>query len=102
MSLSFTFKNAALTDLREISRYTRKTWGKEQEAIYIKGLFGCFERIAQRATVNTDYSHIKPGCFKFKISHHIIIFHWLEDGRPEIIRILHENMDVPGQLAKVP
>jgi toxin ParE1/3/4 len=101
MKMPYAFKNAALSDVREISRYTRKTWGKEQEAVYIKGLFKCFERIAQRETVNTDYAHIQPGCFKFKISHHLIIFQWLEDGRPEIIRVLHENMDVPGQLAKV-
>ena len=102
MKLPFAFKNAALGDLREISRYTRKTWGKEQEAAYIKGLFNCFEKIAKGETVNIDYAHIKPGCFKYKISHHLILFQWLEDGRPEIIRVLHESMDVPSQIAKVP
>ncbi|MFZ4857508.1 MAG: type II toxin-antitoxin system RelE/ParE family toxin [Desulfuromonadaceae bacterium] len=102
MKLPFAFKNAALADLRDISRYTGKTWGREQEAVYMKGLFNCFEKIAHHETVNTDYSHIKSGCFKFKISHHVIIFQWLEDGRPEIIRVLHESMDVPNQIAKVP
>lgn len=102
MKLPYAFKNVALADLREIARYTRKTWGKEQEAVYIKGLFGCFEKIAKHEIVNIDYSHIKPGCFKFKISHHLIIFQWLNDGRAEIIRVLHESMDVPSQIAKVP
>ena len=100
MKLPYAFKDVALADLREIATYTRKTWGKEQEAIYIKGLFDCFERIATLETVNIDYSHIKSGCFKFKISHHLIIFQWLKDGRPEIIRVLHESMDVPSQIAK--
>jgi toxin ParE1/3/4 len=102
MKFPCTFKSAALADLREIARYTRKTWGTEQEAVYMKGLFNCFEKIATYETVNIDYSHIKSGCFKFKISHHVIIFQWLADGRPEIIRVLHESMDVPSQIAKVP
>jgi len=95
---SYKIKKAALADLREIAVYTRKTWGKEQEAVYMKGIFTCFERIAKRQTHNRDLSSIIPECVMHKISHHLIIFRWLEDGRPEIIRVLHEKMDVSRQL----
>ncbi|OGU17624.1 MAG: hypothetical protein A2076_09070 [Geobacteraceae bacterium GWC2_53_11] len=98
--MNYVIKKAALTDLKEIARYTRKTWGRDQEKVYIKGIFDCFEKIVTRETFNVDFSHIKDGCFKCKINHHLVFFRWLDDGRPEIIRVLHEEMDIPMQLVK--
>ena len=95
MSMKYVIKSAALADLKDIARYTRKNWGREQERIYIKSVFDCFEKIASRETFNVDFSHIKEGCFKCKVNHHLIFFRWLTDGRSEIIRILHEEMDIP-------
>lgn len=90
-----------MNDLREIANYTFKTWGKEQEAAYIKGLFYYFEKIARNDTHNREFSAIVPGCFSTRISHHLVIFQWLDDGRPEIIRILHEKMDIPNRLLEL-
>jgi len=96
----YRIRKAALADLADIARYTRKTWGREQEAAYLKGLFDCFGKIARRETHNRDLSNIMPGCIMHQVSHHLIIFRWLEDGRPEIIRVLHEKMNVPLQMVK--
>jgi toxin ParE1/3/4 len=98
MNMPYKIRRAALADLREISLYTRKTWGSEQERIYMKGIFACFEKIAANQTNNRDLSRIVPGCLSYKISHHLIVFRWLDDRRPEIIRLLHEKMDVSLQL----
>lgn len=98
--LSYRIRKAALADLGDIARYTRKTWSREQEAVYMKGLFDCFEKIAKRETRNRDISSIMPDCIMHHVSHHLIIFRWLEDGRPEIIRVLHERMDVSPHLVK--
>lgn len=100
MTLPFKIRKEALADLREISLYTRKTWGNEQELVYMKGLFACFEKIAGRQTQNRDWSHIVPECMMYKISHHLIVFRWLPDGRPEIIRVLHEKMDISHRLVE--
>ena len=100
MKQTYLIKRAALTDLKDIARYTRKNWGRNQEKVYIKGIFDCFDKIARRETFNVDFSHIKAGCFKCKVNHHLVFFQWLKDGRPEIIRILHEEMDVQMQLVK--
>ena len=94
MNMPFKIKKAALNDLREISLYTRKTWGKEQEDVYMKGIFAYFEKIANYQTHNRNISHIEPDCLIHKISHHLVVFRWLEDGRPEILRVLHEKMDI--------
>lgn len=99
--MRYVIKRAALADLNDIARYTRKSWGRSQELVYIKGIFDCFEKIASKETFNVDFSYIKEGCFKCKINHHLVLFRWLTDGRPEIIRILHEEMDIPLQLAKL-
>jgi len=100
MKQTYLIKISAKTDLKDIARYTRKQWGRSQEQVYIKGIFDCFEKIAKHETFNADFSHIKAGCFKCKVNHHLVFFRWLEDGRPEIIRVLHEEMDIPMQLVK--
>jgi toxin ParE1/3/4 len=96
----YRIRKAALTDLIDIARYTRKTWSREQEAVYTKGLFDCFEKIARGETHNRDLSGIMTDCIMHQVGHHLIIFRWLEDGRPEIIRVLHERMNVSLQLVK--
>jgi len=101
MNIPFKIKKAALNDLREISFYTRKTWGKEQEYVYMKGIFACFEKIANHQTHNRNFSHIVPDCLIHKISHHLVVFRWLEDGRPEILRVLHEKMDISLTLVRL-
>ena len=98
--MRYVIKRAALADLKDIARYTRKCWGRNQEQVYSKGIFDCFEKIASRETFNLDFSSLKEGCFKCKINHLVVFFRWLADGRPEIIRILHEEMDIPLQLVK--
>lgn len=100
MKQTYLIKRAALADLKDIARYTRKNWGRSQEKVYIKCLFDCFDRIVTRETFNVDFSHIKAGCFKCKVNHHLVFFQWLKAGRPEIIRILHEEMDIQIQLVK--
>lgn len=98
--MRFVIRRAALADLKEITRYTRKSWGRDQERVYIIGIFDCFEKIDSKETFNVDSSYIKEECFKCKINHHLVFFRWLADGRPEIIRILHEDMDIQLQLVK--
>lgn len=48
MKQSFKITQAALNDLREISNYTFKTWGREQEAAYIKGLFAFLKKLLKK------------------------------------------------------
>jgi len=91
---TFKIRKAALADLDDIAR----TWEREQEAVYLKGLFNCFEKIAAREVHTRDISGLMPDCILYQVSHHLIIFRWLEDGRPEIIRVLHERMTVSLQL----
>lgn len=101
MKQPFKITRAALHDLRGISDYTFKNWGREQEATYIKGLFEVFGRIEKDDPRNRSLAAIVPGCFSCKVSHHLIVFHWLDDGRPEIVRVLHERMDIPKRLLEL-
>ena len=78
--MRYVIKRAALADLKDIARYTRKSWGRNQEHVYSKGIFDCFEKIASRETFNLDFSSIKEGCFKCKVSHHVVSFDGLQMG----------------------
>lgn len=104
MKLPYALHRLALHDLRDIALYTRREWGKNQESLYMGGLFEFFEKIAVRDTPvpPRDLSDIKPGCFLSQIAHHLVIFRWLPDGRLEILRILHERMNVNAHVIEIP
>jgi toxin ParE1/3/4 len=96
----YIIRRPVLHDLRDISLYTRRTWDDSQEEMYMRGLFLFFDKIARRETPlpPRDISGIYPGCWVSQVSHHLIVFRWLPDGRPEIIRVLHERMNVSARV----
>jgi len=50
--VAFRVSATASQRLDEIFVYTRDTWGQDQAEAYIRGLFGCFERIARHDIVS--------------------------------------------------
>ena len=45
-----------------------------------------------------DIGKIKTGYRQFRVKSHLIIYKKAEDGIVEIVRVLHQMMDIPHQL----
>lgn len=88
----------AKADLKEIGRYTMKKWGAEQRDKYIQAMYKCFEQIAADDSLSTDCSYISKGYRKLYIGRHVIFFKASTDGNVDIVRVLHQSMDVKLQL----
>ena len=84
--------DAAKKDLRGISAYTKKTWGKEQEKSYREILRAALRVIAKAPKIGQKRDKLAEGLRSFPVGNHIA--YYVEKGKGiEIARILHPSMD---------
>ena len=87
----------AKADLRSIGRYTQATWGREQRNTYLARLDACFHLLAREPERGRACDVIRPGYRKYHVGRHLI-FYRQSPGGIEIIRILHDRMDMEAHL----
>lgn len=92
MSL-FQLSRLAKEDLKEIGRYTEKNWGRKQRNVYLSALDDCFYRLADSPDLGRACDEIRVGYRRFYQGKHVVFYRKVEN-RIEIVRILHERMDV--------
>ena len=95
----FRLSAKALEDLRSIGRYTQEKWGIEQRNKYLFQLDAGFHSISNHPEIGKDCSYIRLGYRKYHVGRHLI-FYRKDVSNIEIIRILHDCMDVSRHLAE--
>lgn len=89
----------AVEDLSSIWKYTFETWSESQADHYYHELIKAFESIAEKPfLLDREYFDIHPGLFSRKCKKHLVFYRLDDLGEIEIIRILHERMDVSRKL----
>lgn len=96
--MAFVLTNRAKDDLKEIGRYTQKTWGSDQRDIYLRMLDLSFHQLAANPLIGNDCSEIRSGYLKFNAGSHVIFYRRKLDNLIEIVRVLHGRMDIEAQL----
>ena len=94
---SFRLTERAKADLRSIGRYTQATWGHEQRNIYLARLDACFHLLAREPHRGRACDDIRAGYRKYHVGRHLIFYRESLEGL-EIIRILHDRMDIEAHL----
>jgi toxin ParE1/3/4 len=95
--MKLVFSPAAISDLQSIADYTLDTWGVDQEALYLKGLWTKLEEIRTRPEACRIRTDLAIGCRSARHGKHVIFFMEEEDCI-QVIRILHGAMDFDGHL----
>lgn len=95
----FVLTNAAKADLKSIGRYTEKAWGREQRNRYLALLDASMHDLADNPTLGRDCSEIRVGYRRFRTGKHLLFYRQIEPDQIEIVRILHERMDVEVRLS---
>ncbi|WP_199555997.1 type II toxin-antitoxin system RelE/ParE family toxin [Sandaracinobacteroides hominis] len=91
--VAFRVQAGAGRRLDEIYVYTRDTWGEEQAARYIQGLFERFDEIASRRIPwRAIPAEFGVDGFHCRYSNHYIYWRLLSDGAVGIVTVLHERM----------
>ena len=90
---TFRLTAKARADLVSIGRYTEDVWGREQRNKYLAELDECFHTLAAKPNMGRTCDDISKGYHKYHIGRHLI-FYRHADKDIEIIRILHDRMDI--------
>ena len=100
LSVSKKFKITAKAryDLLQIGQFTELQWGKNQRNHYLKQLDEAFNLIAANPKIGKERSHVLTGYRGFQQGSHVI--YYKESNVIEIIRVLHEQMDVGKHIQK--
>ncbi|HMV15758.1 MAG: type II toxin-antitoxin system RelE/ParE family toxin [Chitinophagales bacterium] len=87
----------AQKDIENIWLYTFETWSVEQADRYYNLILDEIEYIALHPNAGKDYSHVRKGYYRSEIKSHFI-FYKINLQVVEIIRILHQQMDIQNRL----
>lgn len=90
--------NKAVDDLTEIWNYSFEEWSEQQADKYYQMLIDYCMEIAQNPKLGKNYDGIMTTLFGFKVTRHIIFYRKISSSEIEIIRILHERMDLKSRL----
>ena len=93
------FTNKAVEDLSEIWNYTFDKWSESQADIYYTSLVSACRKVAAKPFLfGQTYRNIREDLFGYRCHKHIIFYRVLENRDVEIIRILHQRMDLENQI----
>jgi toxin ParE1/3/4 len=86
-------------DLQDIWLYTFENWSRDQANRYIDLILDEIEYLCVKPNSGNDYSHLRKGYFRSKVKSHYIFYKVNKKKRVvEVIRILHQMMDIESQL----
>jgi toxin ParE1/3/4 len=90
--------NKAIDDLTQIWNYTIGRWSENQADKYYQMLLDNFNDVANNPDLGKNYSGVIKNLLGFRAGRHIIFYRKIEEGEIEIIRILHEQMDLKNRI----
>ena len=88
----------AVKDLEIIWEYTYEKWSVNQADRYYKLITSEIEFIAKNNMSGKSMDHIKEGYRATIVKSHLIFYRVHTDNIIEIIRILHQKMDVENEI----
>lgn len=89
----------AVEDLEEIWLYTLENWSKEQADRYLNIIFDEIKYLAANPKTGQDCNHIRKDYRYSKVKSHLIFYKYNKaEDNIEIIRILHERMDLENRI----
>ncbi len=94
------FRQDAIDDLYDIWDYTYEEWSENQaDKYYLELKFDCLH-IGENPNLGIEYDGISKNLLGYKSGKHIIFYQKIELDQIEIIRILHERMDLKNKIEK--
>ena len=98
MKNRYRISKQALEDIDKIWLYTLENWSLGQANHYYRLIYQEIAFIADDFESGKDIGKIKQGYKQTKVKSHLIIYKKAEDDKIEIVRVLHQMMDIPNRL----
>jgi len=98
MNNKYRISQKAIFDLEKIWLYTLNNWSREQADRYHNLIINEIKFIVDNYESCRKIDYVRTGYRMSKVKSHLIFFKKTEDNTIEIIRILHQNMDIENRL----
>jgi toxin ParE1/3/4 len=95
---NYRISKQAIVDLNDIWVYTFRKWSKEQADRYYDLIIEEIEFIANNYLIGKSAEQTRKNYGVTKIKAHLIFYRKVENDSVEIVRILHQRMDVKKRL----
>ncbi|MFV0573146.1 MAG: type II toxin-antitoxin system RelE/ParE family toxin [Xanthomarina gelatinilytica] len=97
--MNYKISQEANLDIENIWLYTYENWSLEQADRYLNLIMDEVEYLAEIPESGKDYGHVRKGYFRSRVKSHFI-FYKVNNKKEEIeiIRILHQRMDIESRL----
>jgi len=97
--MNYILSTEAANDLENIWLYTFENWSIEQADRYLNLLLDEIEYLCTKPESGFDFGKIRKGYFRTKVKSHFIFYKIKrKQSELEIIRVLHEMMDIESHL----
>ena len=100
MIKKYRISEKAISDLEKIWLYTLNKWSIKQADRYHDLIIDEIEYTVENFDLSRRMEHVRHGYRVSKVKSHLIFFKIAKDGIIEIVRILHQNMDIEDRLKK--
>nr|WP_294931637.1 type II toxin-antitoxin system RelE/ParE family toxin [uncultured Flavobacterium sp.] len=91
----------ATYDLEKIWLYTFENWSVEQADRYLNLIFDEIEYLCLKPNSGKGFSHVREGYLRTKVKSHLIFYKInTKENELQIIRILHQMMDIENHFMK--
>ena len=93
----FFLRPKAVADLEGIWDYTVETWSEEQAERYLRLIDESFHKVADNPGLGRPCDVIRKDYRKLGVGRHMIFYRETDSGI-DVVRVLHERMDVDRHL----
>lgn len=94
----FIINEKALEDLNNIWIYTAETWSVVQANRYYNLIMDEIEFVADNFETSKDFGDIRKDYRYSKVKSHLIFCKRVGNSEMEVVRILHERMDLKNRI----
>lgn len=91
-------RQEAIDDLNDIWDYTYEKWSEKQADKYYATIKIACNGIGDNPDVGKEYYGINKNLLGLKSGKHIIFYRSISEDKIEIIRILHERIDLKNRI----
>lgn len=97
--MKYKLTKEAVNDLELIWLYTLKTWSVDQADRYFELIMTEIEFLTENPLYGKEYTHVRKGYLSSRVKSHFIFYKINQvENEIEIIRILHQRMDIEFRL----
>jgi toxin ParE1/3/4 len=90
----------ALEDINNIWIYTAENWSIQKADRYYNLIYDEIEYIVRNFEIASDFWKIRKSYKYSKVKSHLIFFKKDKNNEIEVVRVLHERMDIENRLAE--